>query len=187
MSTFIRQHIEQIVTLTDSEFESIRQYYSPRRLRRRQFLVQEQQPVDDMYLVEKGLLKTSKVDNEGKEHIVQFASEHWWVSDFAAFYKREPATLSIDCLEDTELWSISYNGLAELCRRFPKMEHFSRVKGNFGYVAIQQRLVSMMTQSVKERYLQFLQQYPHLQQRIPKQLIAGYLGVSRETLSRITL
>ena len=77
-------------------------------------------------------------------------------------------------------------GLAEMCRKFPKMEHFSRVKANFGYIGIQQRLLAMMNKSARERYVSFISQYPDMQQRIPKQLIARYLGVSRETLSRFS-
>lgn len=187
MTSFLRKHIEQIVSLSDEEYNTVKPYYTPRKLRKRQFLVQEQQVVEHMYLVENGLLKTSYINNEGKEYVVQFATNNWWVSDFAAFYKQEKATLAIDCLEDTEVLAISYQGLAELCQKVPKMEHFSRVKANFGYIALQQRILSMMNQSVKERYQQFVQQYPDLLQRIPKQLIAGYLGVSRETLSRIAL
>ncbi len=187
MSEFLRRHIEQIIPLTDGEYEAISAYYSPKKLRRRQFLIQEGQPVFHIYLVTKGLLKSSFTNADGKEHIVQFAPENWWVSDFAAFYKRENATLAIDCLEDTELLAISYDGLAEMCRKFPKMEHFSRVKGNFGYIGILQRLLAMMNKSAKERYVSFIAQYPDMQQRIPKQLIARYLGVSRETLSRFSL
>lgn len=74
-----------------------------------------------------------------------------------------------------------------LCQKFPLLERFFRIKTNFGYIALQERIISLITQSAKQRYQNFLEQYPHLVQKLPKQTIASYLGVSRETLSRLSL
>lgn len=187
MADFLRAHIEQLVPLTDEEFAIVAHHYSLKKLRKRQFLIQEQQMVDHIYLVQQGLLKTAHIDDSGREHILQFAAEHWWVSDFAAFHKRQPASLSIEAVENTEVWAVSFDSLNMLCSQFHKLEHFHRVKADFGYIGLQQRLLSMMNQSARERYAHFAQQFPQLLQRLPKQLIASYLGVSRETLSRISL
>jgi len=187
MADFLRAHIEQLVPLTDEEFAIVAHHYSLKKLRKRQFLIQEQQMVDHIYLVQQGLLKTAHIDDSGREHILQFAAEHWWVSDFAAFHKRQPASLSIEAVENTEVWGVSFDSLKTLCSQFHKLEHFHRVKADFGYIGLQQRLLSMMNQSAQERYAHFAQQFPQLLQRLPKQLIASYLGVSRETLSRISL
>ena len=116
---------------------------------------------------------------------MQFACENWWISDFTAFFKKEKSTISIECIEDSDLLSISFSALELLCEKYPKIEHFFRVKSNLGYVALQQRILSLMTQSAKIRYDNFCKQYPEIIQKIPKQQIANYLGVSRETLSRL--
>ncbi len=185
MSHFLKEHIQAIIPLPDDEFEIIQRCFVKKRFRKRQFLIQEHQPVHEIFLIEKGILKSSFIDTTGKEHILQFAASNWWISDFAAFFKKEPSSLAVDCIEDTEVYAISYEDLNTLCSKVPAMEHFFRVKSNFGYVALQQRILSLMSKSAKERYEDFIKQYPGFTDHIPKQLIASYLGVSRETLSRL--
>ncbi len=185
MSETLRQHFKQITNVSDEEFENIFSFFQRQRFRKRQFVIQENQWIDEVYFVEKGLLKSSFIDDIGKEHILQFACENWWISDFTAFFKKEKSTISIECIEDSDLLSISFSALELLCEKYPKIEHFFRVKSNLGYVALQQRILSLMTQSAKIRYDNFCKQYPEIIQKIPKQQIANYLGVSRETLSRL--
>ncbi|WP_106917651.1 Crp/Fnr family transcriptional regulator [Chryseobacterium aurantiacum] len=185
MSHFLQAHIREIITLTDDEFEILQGSFIKKRFRKRQFLIQEHQPVQEIFLIEKGILKSSIIDNTGKEHILQFASANWWISDFAAFFKQENSSLAVECIEDSEVYAISYEDLNILCSKVPAMERFFRIKSNFGYVALQQRILSLMSKSAKERYEDFIQQYPGFIDHIPKQLIASYLGVSRETLSRL--
>ena len=91
----------------------------------------------------------------------------------------------MDCLEDCELIGITLENRTKLAAEMHKYEHFLAVKSAFGYTALQKRLQMMIMVSAQERYENFLHQYPHLLQRIPKSLIASYLGVSRETLSRL--
>lgn len=185
MHHFLKEHIQEIITLSDDEFEIVQNLFVKKRFRKRQFLIQEHQPVHEIFLIEKGILKSSFIDHTGKEHILQFAASNWWISDFAGFFKQETSSLAVDCIEDTEVFAISYENLNILCSTVPAIEHFFRVKSNFGYVALQQRILSLMSKSAKERYEDFIKQYPGFIDHIPKQLIASYLGVSRETLSRL--
>lgn len=187
MNHFLKEHIQEIVSLSDDEFEIIQRFFIKKRFRKRQFLVQEHQPVHEIFLIEKGILKSSFIDHAGKEYILQFAASNWWISDFAGFFKQENSSLAVDCIEDAEVYAISYEDLNTLCSKVPVMEHFFRIKSNFGYVALQQRILSLMSKSAKERYEEFIKQYPGFTDHIPKQLIASYLGVSRETLSRLYL
>lgn len=185
MEDFLKKHIQEIINLTDDEFETVASLFRKQKFRKRQFLIQENQFVKEIYLIEKGFLKSSFIDSTGKEHILQFAAPNWWISDFAAFFKQGLSSVAVDCIENAEVYSISYEDLDLLCAKIPKTEHFFRVKSNFGYIALQQRILSLMSKSAKERYEDFLQQYPGFIDHIPKQLIASYLGVSRETLSRL--
>lgn len=186
MSLELRKHFEELVPLTNEEFEHINSFFKLKKLKKHQYLVQENELVTTLYFVVKGLLKTSFIDKEGKEHIIQFAMENWWVSDFQSFYNNIPSVMNIDCLEDVELCGISKENLEKMCFENQKIEHFFRIKNSFGYVALQQRILSLLTTNAKERFEQFSHQYPQLLQRIPKAVIASYLGVSRETLSRIS-
>ncbi|MGV4413758.1 Crp/Fnr family transcriptional regulator [Chryseobacterium sp. T1] len=180
-----KEHVAEFVETNDIDYQLILSYFSLQKFRKRQFVIQENQNVEYVYFVKKGLLKSSFIDDLGKEHILQFASENWWISDFAAFYKQEKSTLSVECIEDSELLGITFENLDKLCNEIPKMERFFRLKSNYGYVALQKRILSLLSDSAKIRYESFCTMYPNIIQRIPKQLIANYLGLSRETLSRL--
>jgi len=186
MSTELRKHFEELVSLSDQEFAGFRSYFKFKKLKKHEYLIHDSEMVSEIYFVVKGLLKASYIDAHGKEHIMQFAMENWWVSDFQAFYTAVPAVTSIECLEDVELYTLSKSDLEKLCAENHKVEHFFRVKNSLGYVALQKRILSLLTTDARERFEQFSLQYPTLNQRVPKTIIAAYLGISRETLSRIT-
>ena len=130
------------------------------------------------------ILKGYHLDNQGKEYILQFALQNWWITDFQAYFNQTKATINIDCIEDSELLCLSLINREKLCSEMHKIEHFFRKKSNAGYVALQQRILTMLNNNPKERYEKLLHQNPILFQKVPKKLIASYLGVSRETLSR---
>lgn len=186
MHAKLREHIEQIVPLTDKEFEFVLSNFSFRKIKKHQYLIQQGDPVHYSYFVISGLLKLSHTDANDKEHILHFAMEDWWVSDYKAWFTNAKATMSLDCLEDTSVFCLSLEDNKKLCSGLPKMEHFFLTKSHFGYIAAQQRILSLLTTSAKERYEQLLMQYPSLIQRVNKTLLASYLGVSRETLSRLS-
>ncbi|MDJ1471281.1 Crp/Fnr family transcriptional regulator [Cytophagaceae bacterium DM2B3-1] len=186
MSIVLRQHIEEIVAVTDSEFEYTQSLFTHKKLKKHQYLVQEGTLVTHEYFVLNGLLKASYTNEAGKEHIIQFAMENWWVTDYQAYITQRQATLNIDCIEASELLSISFENKKLLCAELHKMEYFFRMKASLGYVAMQQRILSLLNNDARLRYEQLMQQYPTLLQRVPKLLIASYLGVSRETLSRFS-
>lgn len=186
MHTKLREHIEKIVSLTDDEFAYIFSHFTPKKYKKHQFLIQEGEPVNYSYFVVSGLLKLVHTNASGKEYIVSFAMEDWWESDFQAFHNRAKATMSLHCLEDTEVYCLTLDNYQKLCAELQKMEHFFLEKANRGHIGSQQRILSLITSSAKERYEQLLERYPSLFQRVPKSMLASYLGVSRETLSRLS-
>ncbi|GAA5026949.1 cyclic nucleotide-binding protein [Marivirga lumbricoides] len=185
MQSKLRQHIEEIVSLTDEEFEFVHSHFTHRKAKKRDLLIQEGKSVKHVYFVVSGLLKLLYNDSSGKEHIVSFAMEDWWESDFLAFYSKNNATLSLQCVEDTEVYCITLEDYQNLCAGLQKMEHFFLEKANRGHIGSQQRIISFLTLNASERYEHLLHRHPALLQRVPKTLIASYLGVSRETLSRL--
>lgn len=185
MSHILRQHIEKIIPLTDNEFEYILSFFTTRKIRKHQFIVQEGDPVLYEYFVIHGCLKAYQVDENGKEYILQFATEQWWITDYQAYFNQTPASIHVDCTESCELLSLSLQNREKLCSELHKMEHFFRMKLTARCVALERRMLYMMNSSVQQRYEQLNQLYPELLQRVSKQLIASYLGVSRETLSRL--
>lgn len=181
----LRKHIEEIIPLSDEEFEYIFGHFHRIKKRKHQYIVQEGEVVSKEFWVIKGCLKSYFFDHNGKEHILQFGSENWWITDYESFVKRTPSNIFIDCLEDCELLYITHEDREKLTKQLHKMERFWAKKSKFGRIALQNRILSLLKNSAKERYDLLLEQYPQLFQRVPKKLIAAYLGVSRETLSRL--
>lgn len=186
MEDVLRKQIEKIVKLTDDEFHFVMSHFTARTLKKHQYLVQAGDPAPNDHFVVKGLLRSFYIDDSGKTHILQFAMEDWWISDPQAYHNKMNATLNIDCLEDTLIYYISIDNREKLCADLKKMEYFFMKKTTAGYIALQKRILSLMSQKAEERFAQFFQLYPTLLQRVPKALIASYLGVTRETLSRIS-
>jgi len=133
----------------------------------------------------KGCLKTFYIDNEGEEHIVMFAIENWWTADLGSFLTQTPAAYNVQCIENCELVQISYNDLEDLYIAIPKLERFFRIIIQKAFVASQQRIINNFTMPAKERYELFRNQYPNIEQRVPQYMIASYLGITKEFLSKI--
>lgn len=186
MEDVLRKQIEKIVKLTDEEFRFVLSHFTARTLKKHQYLVQAGDPAPNDHFVVKGLLRSFYIDDLGKTHILQFAMEDWWISDPQAYHYKMNATLNIDCLEDTSVYFISIDNREKLCADLQKMEYFFMKKTTAGYIALQKRILSLMSQKAEERFAQFFQLYPTLLQRVPKALIASYLGITRETLSRMS-
>lgn len=186
MQANLREHIQKIVSLTDEEFKFVALHFTPKKFKKNEFLIQKGESVPYVFFVISGLLKLVYDDESGKQHIVSFAMEDWWESDFQAFHTKSKATFSLDCIEDTEVLCISFEDYQRLCDGLQKMERFLLAKANAGHIASQQRILLFLSSTAKERYEYLLKKYPSLLQRVPKTLVASYLGVSRETLSRLS-
>lgn len=184
-ATFLRHHIEHIVPLSDEEFELVCQFFVPLSVQKKEQLIRVGQRVLSEYLVIDGCLKTSAYDVKGKEYIIQFALGNWWVSDYPAYVKGGNAELNVVALEKSCVLEISAQNRKIMCERVPKMYAFHGQKSLAGYAAGQQRILSLLRNSAKEKYDLLLSLYPELFQRLTKKTIAHYLGVSRETLSRL--
>ncbi|MCI3936007.1 Crp/Fnr family transcriptional regulator [Chryseobacterium aahli] len=181
----LRQHIEEISRITDEEFESIKTFFTLKNVRKNQFLLHEGDDVQFEFLVLDGIYKVYYLDENGKEHIVQFAKKNWWMTDYSSFFKQNKSTMFVECLSDGEVLCLTLEGREKLASEFHTMEHFFRIKLTNGYVALQDRIRLLLSSTPQKRYEEFSKLYPDLILQIPKKYIAEYLGVSRETLSRL--
>ena len=180
----LKRHIEEITPISDEDFAYLLGHFTSVTKRKHQYIVQQDEPVYREYWVQKGLVKSYIIDSTGKEHILMFGMEHWWVTDYDAFTNQTDAKISVDCLEDCELLYIDYQNKEKLLREMPLWNKFWVYKTKQGYISLQNRILSLLKNTAQERYDILLEQYPQLFQRVPKKLLAAYLGVSRETLSR---
>lgn len=185
MEKLFRAHIEKIIALTDAEYEYVLPHFSLMDFKKRDFLIRKGEAVRYTFWVVSGLLKLDYEDAAGKQHVVAFAMEDWWEGDYRAFYNQSLATMSLQALEDSQVLCMTLPDYNALCRNLPKMTYFFLEKANRGHIGSQQRIVELISANAKERYDKLLNRYPQLFQRVPHTLIASYLGVTRETLSRL--
>lgn len=181
----LRQHIEKVVALSEEEYDFVQKHFTTRHFNKGASLITRGEPVRYVYLVIAGLLKLVYDDKKGREHIISFAMEEWWESDYSAWFSGQPSSLSLQCIEDTRVYCLTLEGYLAICAGVQKMEHFFLHKANRGHMASQDRILSFLTDTPRERYELVLRKQPALLQRVPKALLAAYLGLSRETLSRL--
>jgi CRP-like cAMP-binding protein len=179
------QTLKSKIPFSNEELNLVKTYVTPKKLRRKQYLLQEGDVCKFIAFVEKGALRSYSIDDKGAERIIQFALEEWTISDLYSFLTGEPATYNIDAIEDSELVLISKSAHEELLKLFPKYETWIRIQITGAYIAMQRRLTSIISLSLEERYTSFTSLYPHIVQRVPQHMIASYMGLTPETLSRI--
>lgn len=178
------QKFREKVPLTAQEEEHIKSYLTPKKVRKRQYLLQEGDVCKALVFVEKGLLRGYLVDDAG-EHIVQFAKEGWTIADLLSFLASEPSSYNIDAIEDSEVILIGKTVHEELLKTVPKYETYFRLLITNAYVALQKRLTRFMKATAEDQYTTFTRMYPDIVQRVPQHMIASYMGLTPETLSRV--
>jgi len=177
--------VEEKIKLTEAEKEICKGLFIPKKLRKRQYILQQDDICKNLIFVEKGLLRSYSVDKKGSEHILQFAPEGWWIADIFSFFTGENSAYNIDAIEDSELLLITNSAIEQLYERVPKFERYFRILTQNNMVAMQKRLTSELSSSAEEKYLKLISAYPNIVARVPQHMIASYLGLTPETLSRI--
>jgi CRP-like cAMP-binding protein len=178
-------YIRNYVDLSGDEESLLLSKSKTRKFLKGQYVVQQGDICRYENFVISGCLKTFYIGEDGQEHIMMFAIENWWTADLGSFITQTPADYTVQCIEDSVLVQLSYESLEQLYLGIPKLERFFRIIIQKAFVAAQKRLVNNFSLAAKERYLLFREQYPLIEQRVPQYLIASYLGITREFLSKI--
>lgn len=178
-------YFQKVIPLNNEEKQLVTELFKPRLYRKRQYVLQEGDICNQCNFIVRGCLRMYKVDTDGNTHIIQFASENWWIMDIGSFHERTPSELNIDALEDTMVLQISHENLLSLYTKEPKFHRIFRVLVENSYVSLQKRLLQNISSSAEEKYLSFLQTYSHLTNRLPQTQVASFLGMTPEFLSRL--
>ncbi|WP_433863801.1 Crp/Fnr family transcriptional regulator [Sphingobacterium thalpophilum] len=181
----LRQHVSKTVELSDEQYDYFFSLFKPVSFKRKQLIISPGDVVENEYFVLNGCLKTFIVNNELKMHILKFATSTWWASDYNALHNGTAATLSLDCVSDSDTLCLLGEDRERACKEIHEIESFFRWRSNKGYIGLQKRILSLLNNDARSRYEELMNQYPLLYNLVPKHLIAAYLGVSRETLSRL--
>jgi len=185
MFELLFQKFDEKVNLTEEEKELSKTFFAPKKLTKKQYLLPEGDPYRSIAFVEKGMLRLYAIDEKGAEHVVQFAFEGWWIADQYSFLTGEPSIYTIDALEDCELLLLTKQAEDQLLEKIPKMEKYFRILLQNNLIATQRRLMSSLSHSAEEKYLELVTSCPTIPQRVPQHMMASYLGITPETLSRI--
>ncbi|MDC6390559.1 Crp/Fnr family transcriptional regulator [Maribacter sp. PR1] len=185
MNTNLLSYIKRYINLTEQEITVLSEHVKIRTYLKGQYIVQQGEVCKYESFVISGCAKTFFIDTEGNEHVVMFAIENWWTADLGSFITQEPADYNVQCLEKTTVAQFSHESLELLYAQIPQLERFFRIIIQKAYVASQKRIVRNFSLTAKERYLNFRKQYRDIEQRVPQYLIASYLGITKQFLSKI--
>jgi CRP-like cAMP-binding protein len=178
------ENISKRVPLTAEEFEQLKHFFIPKKIRKRQFILNAGDVSQYTIFVENGLLRSFSTDNNGHEHVVQFAPEDWWITDMCSFLSGDEAIYNIEALEDSELLLVTKKAMDEMLDQQPKMERYFRLLMQNSLIVLQRRVLGTLSLTAEEKYKRMMQLYPNILQRVPQQHIASFLGITPETLSR---
>lgn len=185
MHELLYKKITEIISISEEEFNFCKTLFVPKKLRKRQFLLQEGDVCKYTTFVTKGLLKSYTIDNKGTEHILQFAFEGWWIADLYSFLTEQASLFNIEAIENCELLLITKFSREQLLNKVPSFERYFRILVENNLIATQKRLMGNLSETAEEKYTNLINNFPGCIQRIPQHMIASYLGITRETLSRI--
>ena len=173
------------VNLSNEEKDFIQQKVEPITVKKDEILFRQGDLIDYQYYVYDGCLRTYHIDEQGKEHTLQFAIKHWWISDYIAYFGDKRAVLFVECIKDAQLFKISKENFEAIYKFSPKIEELFRQKLEKALVRNEKRILANLTNTAKERYVAFLKKYPAIEKNIKNYHIASYLGITTESLSRI--
>jgi len=171
--------------LTDREEELIKNAFVSKKIKKKQYFLQEGQVCKYSAFIVKGAMRQYSVDDKGVEHIVRLLIENWWAVDRESFVMLTPSVYNIDAWEDSEVLLITKSESLDLLDQIPVLGKWTRKLDENHAVAAQRRLSASISFSAEKRYSDFASTYPEFLQRFPQHMIASYLGITKETLSRI--
>jgi CRP-like cAMP-binding protein len=178
-------YLRETADLAAEELAAVRAVSIEKRLRRKQYLLQEGEVCHHNCFIIKGCLRLYRVSDDGVEHILRFGVENWWISDHESYNTGNLSKSNIDALENCELILVEKQDFEYLKERIPSFKAFiERLKAR-SFDASQNRIMSDISFTAEEKYQNFLISFPHIFNRVPLHMIASYLGLSRETLSRV--
>jgi CRP-like cAMP-binding protein len=185
MHDLLLKSICEKIRITSAEETRIKEFFIPKKVRKKQYILNAGDVCQYITFIERGMLRSFTVDDDGNEHVVQFAVEGWWISDIGSFLSGDSALYNIEALEDSEVLNLTKPAMDDLMDQLPPLERYFRLLMQNNIVALQRRVIAYMSLSAEEKYLKLMDVCPDIISRAPQQYVASYLGITPETLSRI--
>lgn len=186
MSEILKIYFQRVLPdFTDEKFNFILYKSQLIKLQRKEIVCKQGEVCNLKIFVAKGLLRNYSISEDGNEHILQFVNEMSWTTDPESFYNNSPSKLNIEAMESSEIFAFSLEDFAELREQIPELNIFVENILKRKSMEIHKRLLMNISSSPEEKYLDFINTYPDIFNRVPLHMVASYLGLSRETLSRV--
>ncbi|HEY4289878.1 MAG TPA: Crp/Fnr family transcriptional regulator [Puia sp.] len=181
----LREYLKNKATLSENEIERIEFLAIPKQVRRKQLLLREGDVCRHHTFICEGIMRLYRTDAKANEHILKFAVEGWWVSDRESLMSGEPAKSNIEALEKTQVLQWTKENFDLLCREIPAFRAMYDQLLAKAIEAIHNRVFDNISMSAEEKYMHFIKKYPDILNRVPLHMVASYLGITRETLTRV--
>jgi len=178
-------NIERHIHLTQDDKVRFLSVLRTKTVKKKSIILSENKVSTHATFVLKGCLKAYTVNDNGFEHIIQFAPEDWWVTDMYSFISQKPGNIIIEAIENSEVVQLSRADQLRLFDDIPAFERYFRIITEKSLVSYRTRLMDNMSLTATERYAGFCEQYPTLITKLPQKLIASYIGVTPEFLSKM--
>lgn len=183
--TTFKNYLTSNLNVGEKEIASLMDYCTIKIVEKDSYLLQPNEYCEYTFFVEKGLLRQFSIDEKGKEHILAFAPENWFVSDRESVHFQKPSSYYIQALEDSRVVLLNNDFIARLGKAFPAFSNFNLQLLHNHIRHLQKRIELLLSASAEDRYLQFIKMYPDILLRVPQSMIASYLGIAPESLSRV--
>lgn len=185
MNSNLIEYIKRYVTISQTEIDLFNSYLRPKSIRKKEFILVEGQTCISRYFIIKGCVRLYYIDNKGNEQIIHFGIDNWWITDYESLINKTPTKLFIQATENTEILELPQATFDELCLKLPQIERLFRLIMEKTCIASQKRIEYMFSQSGEEMFRHFITTNPEFTQRVPQYMIASYLGMTPEFVSKI--
>lgn len=185
MNNQLKSYLARYVSLSSEEEKLFQTYLSPKSFKKKEFLLSEGQYCNSRYYIKKGCVRLFYFDQKGNEQIIHFAIDNWWISEYESLINKRPTIFYIQAIEDTELYEFSEDRFDELAQKIPQIERLFRKIMEKTYIAFQKRIEYFYSLNGEEQFQLFIAANPDFVQRVPQYMIASYLGMSPEFISKI--
>jgi len=180
-----KAYVRRQTTISDEELAILESHAKFKKLRKKQYLLQEGDVCRYHCFIASGLMRTYSVDGKGNEHIIRFATKDWWISDRESLLFGVPSKFNIDAIEESELILFDKDEMKVAMETVPVFGQLVTDILNKSFVINQNRIHEVISSTAEEKYQNFVKRYPDFALRVPQAMIASYLGITPESLSRV--